>query len=232
MDTMLVHHACYCEFPKSLDFLCSMYTQHPRYSDYDASVDEEVWRYNCMDSLVTFECAETIEREARELHVWDFYKQHIEPEMIGLTRMQNRGALIDIQLRARLAARQMFELAKSLEEMKQATDVEFNPGSSKQVQEYLYETLKIPKKYHKSTGAVTADEETLKGIAARYPRHSEAVRSILGYRKAQKLLGTFLTSRLSRGDGGDNRDGSKDGVGADATQSKLRDGSNSIGGSK
>ena len=67
MDTMVAQHCCYCELPKSLDFLCSFYTRVPRYSDYDARSDLETWRYNCMDAMVTFEVAEALERELREV---------------------------------------------------------------------------------------------------------------------------------------------------------------------
>jgi hypothetical protein len=37
MDTMLAWHTCYAELPKGLDFLCSVLTRVPYYSDYDAS---------------------------------------------------------------------------------------------------------------------------------------------------------------------------------------------------
>lgn len=199
IDTMLLHHACYCEFPKSLDFQCSMYTRVPRYSDYDASSDESTWRYNCYDAGVTHICALKQEQEAKELGVWDLYHSLIQPEMIELTRMQNRGVLIDIELRAKLAAEQMLRMAQALSEMKQKSGLELNPASPKQVGEYLYDKLKIPKKYHKKTGTITVQEEALKSIAARFPQHKESIWQILEYRKAQKLLGTFLTSKLSKG---------------------------------
>jgi len=198
MDTMLVHHACWCELPKSLDFLVSMYTRHPRYSDYDPSVDEETWRYNCHDAALTFAVATSLEGEARELGVLDFYHNHIQPTMIELTRMQNRGVLVDIELRARLAVRQMIKLTGALVDIEATTGTRLNPGSSKQVQAYLYDTLKVPRKFNKHTGSVTADEKALRSIMGTHPEFEPAISTILDYRKAQKLIGTFLTSKLSR----------------------------------
>jgi uracil-DNA glycosylase family 4 len=77
-DTMLAQHTCYSELgkptpddptkpsssgKKSLDFLCSIWTNTPRYSDYDPSDDRETWRYNCTDCCVTFECFEALSSE-------------------------------------------------------------------------------------------------------------------------------------------------------------------------
>jgi len=69
MDTMVAHHCCYCELPKSLDFLCSFYTRVPYYADYNASSDVETWRYNCYDAAVTLEVAGALEVEMKELGI-------------------------------------------------------------------------------------------------------------------------------------------------------------------
>jgi len=69
MDTMVAQHCCYCELPKSLDFMCSFYTRVPRYSDYSASSDLETWKYNCYDAAVTFEVAMVLEKELKELEL-------------------------------------------------------------------------------------------------------------------------------------------------------------------
>lgn len=96
MDTMLVHHALYPEMPKSLDFLTSIYTEIPHYSDHDSGVDKEEWEYNCWDCIATWRVMEALEEEV-DPQMWEFYKNHIEPTMYGLTRCQNRGVLIDLE---------------------------------------------------------------------------------------------------------------------------------------
>lgn len=67
MDTMVAQHCCYCELPKSLAFLCSVYTRIPFYKDHDASSDLDEWRYNAMDAVATWQVAQALGRELKEL---------------------------------------------------------------------------------------------------------------------------------------------------------------------
>ena len=67
MDTMVAQHCCYAELPKSLAFLCSVYTRIPFYKDHDASSDLDEWRYNSMDAVATWQVAQALEREMKEL---------------------------------------------------------------------------------------------------------------------------------------------------------------------
>lgn len=69
LDTMVAQHCCYCELPKSLAFLCSLYTRVPFYKDHDASNDLDEWRYNCYDAAVTYEVATELEKEMKEMKV-------------------------------------------------------------------------------------------------------------------------------------------------------------------
>jgi len=56
MDTMHAFHCLYPEFPMSLNFLTSIYTDYPNYwSEKDTNNDLSEWRYNCMDSIVTLD---------------------------------------------------------------------------------------------------------------------------------------------------------------------------------
>ena len=198
MDTMLVHHACYCELSKSLDFLTSVYTDMPRYSDYDAFSDKSTWIYNCHDAAVTRVVAFELYKEARELKTWEFYENHIQPSMIGLTRIQNRGMKVDIEMRARKAAECMVSMQTSLDDLSLIANKRINPSSPKQLKELLYDELEIPQKYHKSTGRVTTDERALEAISSKHPEHRKLINSILVYRQKQKLLSTFLTSKLTK----------------------------------
>ena len=69
MDTMIAQHACYCELPKGLDFLASFYTRLPYWSDYDARDDLQTWKYNCFDVVATWQVAQELEKELKELGV-------------------------------------------------------------------------------------------------------------------------------------------------------------------
>jgi DNA polymerase len=66
-DTMHGWHCLYAEFPKGLDFLCSVLTDYPNYwTEHDASDDRSDQFYNGMDCVVTLEAGVQIERELKE----------------------------------------------------------------------------------------------------------------------------------------------------------------------
>ena len=199
-DTLALHHCCYSELPKSLDFLCSIYTRHPRYSDHNASSDESEWTYNCMDALVTFKVAEAVEQEARELGVWEFYKTHVEPCMVALTRAQNRFIRMDVKARQALLITETQALKESLATLGRVVGMELNPNSPKQVKTYLYDTLKLPVKRHRKTRKVTVDEKALTLLRNKHPEAREGIDLILECRGHQKLIGTFLSSKLHKGE--------------------------------
>ena len=67
MDTMVAFHVLYPELPKGLEFMTSLYTDQPYYKWMRTTSDEqEFYRYNGLDALVTYECAGAIEQELRE----------------------------------------------------------------------------------------------------------------------------------------------------------------------
>src|SRR4030067_2649239 len=82
-DTMIGHNYIYKDFPKGLDFLCSIYTNEPYYKD-----DGKIWKtpekdlqkfylYNAKDAAVTYECWEKIRYELLTKGFMDFYKHEI-----------------------------------------------------------------------------------------------------------------------------------------------------------
>ena len=67
MDTMVAFHVLYPELPKGLEFMTSLYTDQPYYKWMRTTSDEqEFHRYNGLDALVTYECAQRIEEELKE----------------------------------------------------------------------------------------------------------------------------------------------------------------------
>jgi hypothetical protein len=67
LDTMHGWHCIYPEFPKGLDFLCSVLTDYANYwTEHDPSSDASDSLYNCMDCVVTLEAGIKIERELNE----------------------------------------------------------------------------------------------------------------------------------------------------------------------
>ena len=197
MDTMLVHNACYSELPKSLDFLTSFYTRHPRYSDYNPASDQSTWVYNCHDAAITGELAPILRKEAEDLGVWSFYKRHIEPTMISASRMGNRGVEIDMEYFNKLKA----ALTKKKEEMEEELNrlCGINPRSPKQVKEFLYGKMGLPPEY---TGQgekrrISTCEECLERLRRKHPEHSGILDLILKPRQLSTLLGNFFSTKFT-----------------------------------
>lgn len=197
MDTMVAHHACYCELPKGLDFLCSIYTRIPYYSDYDVSSDEQTWRYNCYDACVTFQCADRLETELSELGISEFYFNQKHPTTLSLVRVESRGVLIDTTRRTEIAdacKQTREELRKKIVSV--AGDEKFNPDSPKQVGELLYGKLKLPVQYHHKTKAQTVDKNSLAKLRAKAPHADGILTSLEEFSKLSTLLSGFLNKTL------------------------------------
>ena len=197
-DTLLLHHCCYSELPKSLDFLCSVYTRVPRYSDYDPSSDLSTWRYNAMDCCVTHEAWTAIKKEAFELDVWNFYKEIVEPCMIALTRAQNRGVKLHLGKRTLLQNETEEKIQVLEKEIYQAVEGGLNPQSPKQMKDYFYGKLRLATVISRHTGKPTLNEDALIKLSHRYPKYGGIINLCLEHRQKRVLLSTFLQSRLGR----------------------------------
>jgi DNA polymerase-1 len=95
VDTAILQHVVNPEWPKALDFTTSIYTREPYYKfegkDFNAKKDrlDRHMIYNAKDVLVTFEIAEKLEAEARELGLWEFYyefQRHLHDFYIEMDR--------------------------------------------------------------------------------------------------------------------------------------------------
>ena len=200
MDTLVAFHCLYSELPKSLDFLNSIYTDNPHYShDHNSSSDLSNWKYNCWDVVATFESFRGITEELIEAEQLEFYENHAQPVMMSLTRVANRGINVDLKLRSNLVGETELAIEKSKEEISELAGKPLNPASSKQMQEYFYNELKIPPVVNRSTGRKTVDEKAMVKLKGRTknPVTHKLLDVCLSYREHTKLLSTFLTSKLT-----------------------------------
>jgi len=191
MDTMIAHHCLYPELPKSLATLCSMYTREPYYKDM---VAEDYYHYNCLDAMITWECAMVIEKELIEFGVDDFYHKYLNHVIPILLNMQLRGVRVDTKKRALAAEdlkRVMNEQQKKLDD---AVGHELNVNSSKQMSDFLYRELGLPIQSHRKTGKTSTNEASLKNLARIAPNSLFDV--IINIRETKKLVSTYLESEL------------------------------------
>ncbi len=199
-DTMVAQGLVTPDFPKSLAFIGSIYTDYPFYKEEGkewyknpAGSAEGFWRYNCLDTLVTFGAFEPLMHDIERLGLLETYRSHIAiiPPII---EMQERGIKVD-QAGMEAASKQCGEdIVRLTKELHELTGMELNPNSPKQLQNYFYVNKGI-RPYVKD-GRPTTDEKAMIKIASKgYPE----ARMILDIRQLKKLKSTYLDVGLDNG---------------------------------
>ncbi len=199
MDTMLAQHTLYPELPKGLDFLCSIYTDHEMYWGYDSSSWKSTATYNCYDVIVTYECAEKLEKELRERGMWKFYRNNVHRSVEALCYVQSRGVLIDLPAREAIKAQTQIEMEEIKHRLMRLLGFELNPSSPKQVLELITKIWHIPAPISLKTKKPTSDDDALTGLAKKYPVHKGILDDILSYRQKRVLISTFCDMELKEG---------------------------------
>src|SRR3990167_1464161 len=116
-----------------------------------------------------------------------YYRHQVQPMIRSLERMVARGEHINVP---RLLDR-IKDTRRELKAAKARIPV-LNPGSTKQLVQWLYEDEGLPIIKRTKGGAPSTDEETVNRLALRYP----PVRAVLNYRRPKKNLGTYLLPRV------------------------------------
>ena len=199
MDTMVGFHCVYPELRKGLDFLCSIYTNRPYYkSMFKGGGPENLWKYNCLDTVVTWECAMTIRKELEEFGTLRFYEENSHKLIGPLIKMQRRGVRIDLVKRSRIDENLTRDIESMQDKLNKTVGHELNPNSPKQMKDFLYGEMKFPIKRNRKTGNLTANEHAIEELAKKFD--NPVFDLILDIRKARKLLSTYIRAPLD-GDG-------------------------------
>lgn len=203
LDTMIGWHLCYPELPKGLDFLASILTNIPYYSNYTVSDDISTWTYCAYDCIATFQASTKIEKELRDLNLWEYYTNFKLPETFALARMSSTGVYQDTTERARLKIQTESELLTMGDQLKLICGQDFNPRSWLQKSELFYKTLGLPIQYKRKDGEsrLTTDKNAVEKLIRISPQHEATLRLINDYSQKATLLSTFLEVEL----GPDNR---------------------------
>jgi DNA polymerase-1 len=205
MDTMIAFHCVYPELKKSLAFLTSIYTNRPYYKD-DGGIGkdpDQEWTYNCKDACATYECAMNISKDLTEFGTDRLYygisHRLIEP----LLRMQSRGVLIDVEKRDKIAKDLELEQQQLQKRLEKAVGHPLNVGSPKQMKEWLYDELNLPKQWKwgmkdgKKTKVITADEDAITTLQEL--TQNPVLGIVLEIRGINKLLSTYINMELDKG---------------------------------
>ncbi len=160
--------------------------------DFNQVPIEQAAPYAAEDADITLRLHETMWPILAESPALENIYREIElPLVTVLSDMEQAGVAIDTAMLARQSA----ELAKRIVAIEQEAHREagqpFNLGSPKQIQEILYDKLRLPVLAKTPKGAPSTAEAVLQDLALDYP----LPRLILQYRSLSKLKSTY-TDRL------------------------------------
>lgn len=202
-DTMVAQQILMGDYPKGLDFVTSIWTNHAYYKDEGkrwfkhGGAWEQLWQYNAMDSLV---CAEAFPAQMQALtlqgnvQTYERQRQVIEP----LVYMQERGIRCNVQGLADKNDALRQEIDELQEQLNQLAGHPLNPNSTKQLKDYFYLKKGYKPYVNRKTGNIAVDKLALKRLAR---KGAPEAKIILEIRKRVKLASTYLDVNKIDSDG-------------------------------
>ena len=201
-DTMIAHYLIEPDMRHKLDYLSESYLEYKmepienligrkgkgQLSMRDIDVDK-VKDYAAEDADITYQLKEIFAKELDKEKL-DKVFYNIEMPLIDvLKEMEYNGVFVDKDFLNNYAV----VLQKQIDEIEtiiyDKAGVRFNISSPKQVGEVLFEKLKIPYRWRKTSGGqFSTSEEKLSELAIKH----KIVQDILDYRKLRKLKNTYV----------------------------------------
>ena len=203
-DTMNAQHTLFPGTPKGLDYLASMYCEYYVYWKDDGKIsdpkipEDQRWTYNCEDGWRTFEVMEQQQPLIKQMgvqHVWDFQQGKLAPLLLDA---MFRGVRCDTSSKAQLSHDLMAEITERETWITACLGHPLNIKSSKQMQEFFHDDLKIKPIISRKTGAPTLDDKALSHIASKEPLLQTFVNKIQELRSLGVFRSTFVEARLDR----------------------------------
>lgn len=201
-DTMITHYLCEPDLRHKLDYLTESYLDYKmvaieeligkggknQLSMRDVPV-EKIKEYASEDADLTLQMVAVLEKMMTENELHELYKTIEAPLIRVLCDLEYEGIRIDPNfLREYSKELDKIILEKEREIYKNA-GVHFNIASPKQVGEVLFDRLKVPYRWKKtSTGQYSTDFEKLTELAGEHI----VIDTILEYRKFTKLKSTYV----------------------------------------
>lgn len=207
-DTMIGQAINYPDFPKSLQFVTSIYTKIPYYKDEGKKVikgdnyvnDERFWLYNAKDSLVLMKVFPKMMEDLDKLDNKETYENQrrlIRP-LLYLTELginMNTSGLINKSMESEA------EIIRIENQMEDIIGRPINPRSPKQLKEYFYGEKGLKPYKSRSTGRPTTNQTALKRLARKKNKDvSNVAELLLRHRKLSKMKGTYYDIQLDEDD--------------------------------
>lgn len=219
-DTILAHHCVDAELPHGLGYLGSRYLD-VRYWKDDVKgklgwleLDDETLRsYNVRDCLVTLRLKKPLLKLLGEYGVYELFLEEMQLNYI-FTKAAIKGVRVDLSKRDAMGVKLRADRAAALVDLQRiagtfrvgeeeaAEEVPFNPRSNPQLTEVLYHRLKFPVLLKTAKGAPAANREALVLLAFQAETEDQVafLKALTKYRKADKMLGTYVEGLPILGD--------------------------------
>jgi uracil-DNA glycosylase family 4 len=202
-DTLIAQHSLFGNMQKSLDFLSSMYCDFHLFWKEEgrgwvpSDGEEKHWTYNCKDCVITFEVDEKIQETVdkmgmREVH--DFQQSLFFPVL----RSMHRGVRFDIAQRSNFAMKLQNEIMVRQEYVDFAVGRPLNIASSSQMQQLLYEELKLQPVLNRKTKRPSCDDEALRKLSDSNPVLRPLLKKISEMRSLGVFFNTFVSAPLDQ----------------------------------
>ena len=187
-DTLHLFHSWYSELPKSLDFLTSFLLPEFQYwKDESAGSDCDKAFYNAKDTWATANCFIALIKEMPKWAKQNYLREF--PLVFPSLVCSMEGLAVDPVIRDKLALREGAKLDSALAGIQASLGIPaFNPSSPTQVLKLLHV---LGCKDLKNTGV-----KTLQKAADRHPLNKWFIDNIINYRKARKLISSYLDAEL------------------------------------
>lgn len=203
-DTMIAHYLCEPDMRHKLDYLTESYLKYKmvpiekligkkgknQLTMRDVELSKIV-EYAGEDADLTYQIMPILIEKLNEKEIKKVYHDIEEPLIHVLAQMEYNGVRINPEFLQQYS----IELGEKIHDLKmeiyKMAGSEFNISSPRQVGEILFERLKIPYRWRKtSTGQYSTDVEKLTELSAKH----DIVQQILEYRKLAKLKSTYVDS--------------------------------------
>lgn len=200
-DTMIGHYLIEPDMRHKLDFLAQNYLNYQmvpiealigkgknQLSMRDVD-PKKIADYAAEDADITFQLAEKLRSEVADAGLMELYRTMESPLIKTLGDMEFEGIRLDGDFLKNYSGVLEKQIATKEKEIYDTAGVRFNIASPKQVGEVLFDRMKIPYRWRKtSTGAYSTNEEKLSELAAEFP----LANMILEHRKLNKLKSTYV----------------------------------------
>ena len=192
-DTMVAQNVIMPDYPKGLDFITSVWTDHPYYKDegkkyFDVGRGNKLWQYNATDSLI---CAEAFPRQLTKLTEQGNKETYERQKNIipSLVYMQERGILCDTEGMIVENKRMIEQSLEAQEELNKLVGFDLNVNSPKQLMKHLYGTLGHTAYMKRGTGNPTTDDTAMKRLARKGVKEAKLIQKI---RRLRKISSTYI----------------------------------------